>query len=357
VKAPSNNNTTHTISAALQQWYMVNKRSLPWRGINNAYHIWLSEIILQQTRVAQGLPYYINFITTYPTVQDLAAAPDDDVLKLWQGLGYYSRARNLHAAAKMVVNNFNGIFPTNYNNLISLKGVGEYTASAIASFTSNEAKAVVDGNVYRVLSRVFDVATPIDSAEGVKLFKNLAYELLPADFAGEHNQAIMELGATCCTPQLPKCGECPLTLHCNAYSNNTVMQRPIKTKKTKVRTRYFYYLIITDNVGNVLLQKRPEGDIWQGLYEFVLLESDVLFDADNYDLTNSIAQQIKTTDFTLESAVATAKHLLSHQRIYGIFCTVKVHTLPKLKNTLVVNLNDVNNYPLPRLIDKHFNDN
>lgn len=343
--------TNHPISNLLLQWYATQKRDLPWRNINNAYHIWLSEIILQQTRVAQGTPYYLTFINTYPTVQQLANAPEQDVLKLWQGLGYYSRARNLHAAAKMVMNDFNGVFPTDYTNLKKLKGVGEYTASAIASFASNEAKAVVDGNVYRVLSRLYNIVTPIDSMEGVKLFSLLAYELLPPLNAGEHNQAMMELGATCCKPKLPMCDVCPVIQYCQAFKANTVDELPIKSKKTKVTSRYFYYLIIEDTQQHTLIHQRSAGDIWQGLYEFVLIESaNVLTPT---ELKKEIQNELGEHKFNIAYQSISIKHVLSHQHLHTIFCTVQVATLPTIIDTLAIPLITINTYPLPRLIDKY----
>ncbi len=346
--------TTHPISNLLLQWYATHKRDLPWRNINNAYYIWLSEIILQQTRVAQGLPYYVNFITAYPTVQKLANAPEQDVLKLWQGLGYYSRARNLHAAAKMVITDFNGVFPTDYINLKKLKGVGEYTASAIASFASNEAKAVVDGNVYRVLSRLYNVATPIDSTEGVKLFSTLAYELLPQLNAGEHNQAMMELGATCCKPKLPMCEACPVLQYCQAFKANTINELPVKSKKTKVTARYFYYLIIEDAQQHTLIHQRPAGDIWQGLYEFVLIESTSVLTPT--ELKKEVQSKLGNLKFNITQQSTSVKHVLSHQHLYTVFCTLQVATLPVIASTLAIPMAVINNYPLPRLIDKYLNE-
>lgn len=255
------------ISPILQSWYASNCRDLPWRQTNDAYRIWLSEVILQQTRVAQGLDYYNRFVDSFPTVADLAAASEDKVLKLWQGLGYYSRARNLHKAAKIA----GSFFPNRYAELIKLPGIGPYTAAAIASFSSDEPVAVVDGNVYRVLSRLFDISTPIDSTSGQKEFQALASELLDKQHPGRHNQAIMEFGALHCTPTSPGCNDCPLQSTCLAFANHTVASRPVKVGKVKVRERKLHYILFK-NESNIWVHQRKEGDIWQGLWEFFLVE-------------------------------------------------------------------------------------
>ena len=277
------------ISVKIGRWYDENKRNLPWRDTQDAYRIWLSEIILQQTRVAQGLEYYQRFVERFPTVRDLAQASQDEVLKLWQGLGYYSRARNLHAAAQQVCLSEecgvrseeyssltkykakNNLFPTKYADLIKLKGVGPYTAAAIASFSSDEKVAVVDGNVYRVLSRLFDIDTPIDSTQGQKDFLALATQLLPEKYAGHHNQAMMELGALCCTPTSPQCEACPVADHCLALANHTIGQRPVKASKVKVRERHLHYLIYIYK-DMLWVHQRGERDIWTGLWEYYLNE-------------------------------------------------------------------------------------
>lgn len=258
---------------SLIQWYLREKRDLPWRKTTHPYPIWLSEIMLQQTRVAQGLPYFLRFTEAFPTVFDLAAADEEQVLKLWQGLGYYSRARNLHATAKHIAFDLNGNFPDNYKGLLELKGVGEYTAAAIASIAYGEAVPVVDGNVYRVLSRYFDVETDISSAPAKKEFFELAASLLPKDRASEFNQAMMEFGALQCVPKNPDCTNCVLNEGCLALQKNKVGELPVKLKKTKVVNRYFNYLIIKDAIGNSVLQKRTAKGIWHNLYEFPLLET------------------------------------------------------------------------------------
>ncbi|MBL4723936.1 MAG: A/G-specific adenine glycosylase, partial [Lutibacter sp.] len=260
------------LSNQLILWYLSNKRDLPWRSTRNPYHIWLSEIILQQTRVDQGMAYYLKFIKVFPTVNDLAAASEEQVLKLWQGLGYYSRARNLHFSAKYVVEQLSGVFPSTYDEILKLKGVGDYTASAIASFCFNEVAAVVDGNVYRVLSRYFGISTPINSTKGIKEFKLLAQELIDVKDPGTHNQAIMEFGARMCKPQNPDCISCPLNESCVAVSEKSIKNLPVKVKKIKIKQRFFNYLVIQTKDKKTKIGKRENG-IWKNLYEFPLIET------------------------------------------------------------------------------------
>lgn len=249
-----------------------NDRSLPWKSEKDPYKIWLSEIILQQTRALQGLPYYLKFTTTYPTVRDLAAANDEDVFRIWQGLGYYNRCKNMLATAKLVANDHNGIFPDSYDAILNLKGIGPYTAAAIASFAFGLPHAVVDGNVYRVLSRYFAIDTPFDTTEGKKQFAALAQELLAADNSSAYNQAIMDLGATVCTPRSPACMECPLQKNCIAYRQGMVHLLPVKSKKVQVATRFFNYIVL-EKEGKIWLRKRSGKDIWENLYEPLLIET------------------------------------------------------------------------------------
>lgn len=253
-------------------WYNANKRDLPWRNIKDPYKIWLSEIILQQTRVNQGWEYYLRFIAKYPTVKALASAPEHDVLKLWQGLGYYSRARNLHAAARFIVEEFKGKFPRDYKPIRALKGVGDYTAGAIASIAFDLPYPAVDGNVMRVYSRLFGITAPIDSTEGKKKLYEIAKELLPAKHPGTYNQAVMELGALVCLPSNPLCESCPVQYACYAYLHKKTANFPIKEGKTKQRNRYFNYLVITYG-DKLLIRTRKARDIWQGLHDFPLIET------------------------------------------------------------------------------------
>lgn len=315
-------------SKTLISWYLQNKRDLPWRKTANPYHIWLSEIMLQQTRVAQGLPYFLSFTTSFPTIFDLANADEEQVLKLWQGLGYYSRARNLHATAKYIASDLHGIFPDSFSGLLKLKGVGEYTAAAIASFSYNEVVPVVDGNVFRVLSRFFNIETDIASSGAKKEFTALANELIPKDNPAIFNQAIMEFGALQCVPKNPDCGICVLNSGCLALKYNKVGELPVKLKKTKVRNRYFNYIVFSDAIQNLIIRKRVEKGIWHNLYEFPLIETDgeVDFDSisklinDKYGQKNAILS-IKPLN---KSKIL---HKLSHQHLFVDFYKVEVEGL------------------------------
>lgn len=292
-------------------WYQSNQRDLPWRFNKHPYQIWISEIILQQTQVKQGLPYYLRFMEAFPDVLALANASEQEVLKLWQGLGYYSRARNLHAAAKDVVERLNGQMPGSKKGLQQLKGIGPYTAAAIASIAFNEPVAVVDGNVYRLLSRYFAIGRPIDSTEGRKHFETLAHQLLPKDRPGDFNQAMMDMGAMVCTPAQPKCHACPLTADCQAHQTNQQSCFPVKSKKVKKRDRFFNYLLIEKD-QHFLINERQQKDIWKGLYEFPLVETEKEGTAiDLSDLFVSMHQETADIEW-----LASIRHLLTHQTIY-----------------------------------------
>ncbi|MCL4117210.1 UNVERIFIED_CONTAM: hypothetical protein GTU68_002628 [Idotea baltica] len=262
-----------TITKTLTHWYSVNKRDLPWRKTKNPYFIWLSEIILQQTQVNQGLPYYEAFIAKYPTVFQLAEASESEVLKLWQGLGYYSRARNLHSSAKYIVNELKGEFPNDYIGLLKLKGVGDYTASAIASICFNVICAVVDGNVFRFLSRYYGIETPINSSQGQKEFKMLAQQLIDTKDPAEFNQAIMEFGARQCKPKSPDCTVCPFQNKCVAFLENRIIEFPVKLKAAKATKKYFNFLVFISNDHKTILEKRKGKGIWQNLYQFPLMKA------------------------------------------------------------------------------------
>ena len=300
-------------------WYHKNKRDLPWRGTTDPYVIWLSEIILQQTRVEQGLPYFLRFLENFPNVEAFANATEEEVLKLWQGLGYYSRGRNMLYTAKHIMAHFNGRFPTVYQDLIKLKGVGAYTAAAIASFSSNEKKAVVDGNVYRVLARYFGIKEPINTSTGQKMFALLAQELITDQQPSLYNQAVMEFGALHCKPKLPKCGECPLRLSCEAFKNDQVETLPLKLKKLKIKKRWFNYFVgITDS--HILTRQRKPGDIWQHLYDFPLIEMEAEHTETNVAFLERVAEIFGKGAHIrhLESK----KHLLTHQIIYVNFFAI-----------------------------------
>lgn len=328
-------------------WYSVNKRDLPWRHTTNPYFIWLSEIILQQTQVKQGLPYYEAFVKTFPTVFDLANAEEQNVLKLWQGLGYYSRARNLHYAAKYIVNDLNGNFPSTYSEIIKLKGVGDYTASAVASIAFNETTAVVDGNVYRILSRFFGIDTPINSTKGIKEFKALASSLIDNKQPATFNQSIMEFGARQCKPKNPDCTTCPLDSSCFALQHNKITDLPVKLKKTKVRNRYFNYLVCIDSKKNIVIEQRSGKGIWQNLYQFPLIETDLSLTISEFkklDIKTSVLEG-STFDYSLFNEVDKI-HKLSHQHLHTKFWILEVDILPANS----IHISDLQSYPVPALI-------
>ena len=270
----------NNFSSIITKWYKLNKRDLPWRETTNPYIIWLSEIILQQTQVKQGLPYFEKFVNNFPSIKILANAEEEEVLKLWEGLGYYSRARNLHATAKYVSKELNGKFPDNYKEIIKLKGIGDYTASAISSFAFKEQQAVLDGNVYRVLSRIFGIETAINTTSGNKEFKKLATDLICKEKPDLHNQAIMEFGALQCKPKNPDCIMCPVNNACFAYINGKIQLLPVKLKTIKKTKKNFNFLVVLDNDKNVVIEKRVKG-IWRNLYQFPLVETDQEIKIDN----------------------------------------------------------------------------
>ena len=331
----------------LKSWYLQNKRDLPWRETKDPFKIWLSEIILQQTRVEQGLAYFLRFINAYPKVENLANAEEEEVLKLWQGLGYYSRARNLHFSAQYIMEHFNGKFPSTYNEIIQLKGVSDYTASAIASICYNEPTAVVDGNVYRVLARYFGIYTAINSTKGIKEFKSLAQELLLKEDPGTFNQAIMEYGARMCTPQSPDCESCGLKNSCYAYLEGEVKSLPYKEKKIKIKKRYFNYLVIHTKDDCTELEKRTNG-IWTGLYQFPLIETskeinhnELIEHSEFHYRFRKVATHIK------ELPTSEKPHKLSHQHIFSKFWLVEADKYPHA----TISWKEVFDFPVPILID------
>lgn len=337
-------------SKVLIAWYLQNKRDLPWRHTNNPYLIWLSEIMLQQTRVAQGLPYYLQFVDAFPTVFDLASADEQQVLRLWQGLGYYSRARNLHKAAKYVVTEFNGVFPNSYSQLLKLPGVGNYTAAAIASFAYNEPVAVVDGNVYRVLARYFDIETDIASSSASAEFRELAQQLIPNSQPALFNQAIMEFGALQCVPKNPNCSICVFNSSCAALQKNKVGILPIKRKKAKVKNRFFNYLVIEDEFNNTVVTKREDQGIWQNLYEFPLHESMQAVGEPDFDYLKLVNEVLSVVELD-DSAVI---HKLSHQHLHIKFWKMQLRGI--VDNG--VQIAELNELPFPivihNFIEKHW---
>ena len=300
----------------LFDWYQTHKRTLPWRETNDPYKIWLSEIILQQTRVAQGLPYYKQFVKKYPSIQDLARADEDEVLRLWQGLGYYSRARNLHACARVVVNELGGRFPSTYQALLRLKGVGRYTAAAIASIAFQESIPVVDGNVYRVLARVFGIEEDVATTRGIKTFYALAQSLIPQKNAGLYNQAVMEFGAIHCTPFSPQCGSCIFQSHCIAFHTNRQNVLPVKTKKINIKPRFFHYFVV-QNHDKLYMKRRTGHDIWRGLYDFYLVEDSQLSPLDRLD--DALVELIRCYGPSIVKQPTLYQHLLTHRRLFVHF--------------------------------------
>jgi len=343
-------------SRTLNQWYRSNKRDLPWRNTTDPYKVWLSVIILQQTRVDQGMSYYLKFIEHYPTVEGLARASEDQVLKLWQGLGYYSRARNLHSTAKTIAHDYNGIFPNNYKGLLKLKGVGPYTAAAIASFCFGENQAVVDGNVYRVLARIHGEFSPIDTPAGKRRFQQLADEALDPLYPGEHNQAMMEFGATHCTPKSPKCESCPFNKVCIAYRTDQVSLLPQKSKKQKVKDVFFNYLVFAES-DHLWLRKRNENGIWKNLHDFPLIESDSRKESDwlaresteKYGSVKRVQEPIPVEkEYT---------HVLSHRKIHARFYLVNAGPENNAEENLIrVHKSKIGDFAIPRLIENFFED-
>jgi len=339
----------------LIKWYLINKRELPWRATKDPYKIWLSEIILQQTQVNQGLSYYLKFTKEYPTIKNLAKAPLDEVLKHWQGLGYYSRARNLHKAAQFVVKEHKGLFPNTFDSIKNLKGVGDYTAAAIASLAYDLPHAVVDGNVYRVLSRVFGVKLAIDSSEGKKYFQKLADELILRNDAANFNQAIMEFGALYCRPANPDCANCIFNDKCVAFQKQKVNELPFKAKKTKVRNRYFNYMVFHYK-NSIYISKRIKKDIWEGLYEFYLIETDKKQKPQEILKGKEFLKITSAKNIILKSVSNEYKHVLSHQNLHSLFYSIELKQPLKTKLLKKVNIASIHKYALPRLIEKYLKD-
>lgn len=361
----------------LLEWFEQNVRPMPWKGEKNPYLVWLSEIILQQTRVEQGLPYFERFRTKYPSVTDLANANENEVMKLWEGLGYYSRVRNLHATAKHIAYSLNGSFPNSYEGLLSLKGVGAYTAAAIAAFAFDLPHAVVDGNVFRVLSRVFGINTPIDSTEGKRTFTTLANNLLTADRPADFNQAMMDFGATCCKPALPLCTDCPMQTHCVAYQHNKIQDLPIKSKKLVRKTRFFNYFFIQTFEAKTFIHQRHDQDIWRDLYEFPMLETDFLpHNLDDFlahlAATEGDSEEAETRLITLEikklllskkynvlAKTEPIRQQLTHQQLIGTFWTLQLQEDFSFTNNefLCVDEKKLNNFALPKIMTSFLENN
>ena len=342
----------NSVADILLDWYAREGRDLPWRRTRDPYRIWLSEVILQQTRVAQGMEYYLRFTERFPDVASLAAAPEDEVLKLWQGLGYYSRARNLHAAARQVVERFGGRFPVALDEVRSLRGVGDYTAAAICSAAYDAPCAVVDGNVYRVLARLFDLDAPIDSTAGKRAFAELAQSQLDTAHPGRYNQAIMDFGALQCTPSSPRCETCPLSGQCLALAAGTIAARPVKQGKTKVRDRWFNYLHLSSG-DHTLLRRREGRDIWQGLYEFPLIETDGPVELPELVRLPQFAELLGDAPWHLVRSIPLPKHQLSHQTLHAVVHRIETPSLTPAAAAMAVPTAALGDYAVPRLIDRY----
>jgi A/G-specific adenine glycosylase len=345
------------ITQKLITWYQKNYRRLPWRNTRDPYKIWLSEVILQQTRINQGMDYYLKFVENYPTVNHLANADEDEVLKLWQGLGYYSRARNLHKAAKIIQKDFGGEFPRIFNQIKNLPGIGGYTASAISSIAFGEPFPAIDGNVLRVVSRLFAIEEPIDSNSGKKNVEKVLQLLIDKQNPGIFNQAVMEFGATWCKPQNPDCPNCIFTSECLAFTGKIVDNLPVKAKKPAQKVRYFYYLnihLVDENNRLVYLRKRSESDIWKGLYDFPLIETSGEVTMDCLINDPRWLEIFFNTKPVMKKVSGIFTHILTHQKIIARFVETEIKT-PLNNNAFVaVKPEMINNYPVPRLFEKYF---
>ena len=342
----------NSVADILLDWYAREGRDLPWRRTRDPYRIWLSEVILQQTRVAQGTEYYLRFTERFPDVASLAAAPEDEVLKLWQGLGYYSRARNLHAAARQVVERLGGRFPVALEEVRSLRGVGDYTTAAICSAAYDAPCAVVDGNVYRVLARLFDLDAPIDSTAGKRAFAELAQSRLDSAHPGRYNQAIMDFGALRCTPSAPRCEACPLAGQCLALAAGTVAARPVKQGKTRVRDRWFNYLHVSSG-DRTLLRRREGRDIWQGLYEFPLIETEGPAELPELVRLPQFRELLGDVPWHLVRSIPLSKHQLSHQTLHAVVHRIETPSLTPAAAAMAVPTAALGDYAVPRLIDRY----
>jgi A/G-specific adenine glycosylase len=332
----------------LLRWYHDNKRDLPWRKTNDAYVIWLSEVILQQTRVEQGMPYFYRFLERYPNVSSFAAAAEDDILKLWQGLGYYSRGRNMLKTARLIQEQYNGVFPSAYADLLKLKGIGSYTAAAISSFAANEVRAVVDGNVYRVLARYFGIDEPINSNKAKKLFQDVADDLINKKIPGLHNQAMMEFGAMLCKPKNPACGVCPVRTGCYAFKHNATNHLPVKLKKLKIRERFLNYFLIVDG-DKILMNKRGENDIWANMYDLPMIETTSLLPVDEL-IAQPKAREYFGKHIQVTEDMGVNKHILTHQKLYVRLIKLNNRPVKLEQQWFYIEVESLKNLPLPKII-------
>lgn len=331
-------------------WYQQNKRDLPWRTKNDPYLVWVSEIILQQTRINQGTAYYLRFIDRFPDIKSLSVASEEEVLKIWQGLGYYSRARNMHHAARQIIMEFNGQFPESYDNIRKLKGIGDYTAAAIASISFGSANAVIDGNAYRVLSRIFGISSPTDTAKGKNEFSALAHSLLDAKNPGLFNEALMEFGALQCIPRNPICFQCPFENRCLAFKNHLVEQLPVKSKQPELKNRYFNYLFIPCE-GKFFLEKRLAKDIWQNLYQLPLIETVQTINEAELVSLPEFQKLFEGIELTINPVTPEIIHLLTHQRLHISFFNISISSQIIKSPWIVINYSEVSRFPVPKPID------
>lgn len=334
----------------LTLWYQENKRDLPWRRQNNPYMVWVSEIILQQTRIKQGMSYFNRFVQRFPDAQSLAEAPENEVLKLWQGLGYYSRARNMHIAAKQIIHEFDGVFPKSYPDIKRLKGVGQYTAAAIASIAFGLPYAAIDGNVYRVLSRIYGISDPIDSTKGQNTFSDLANQLLDPVNPALFNEALMDFGSLQCTPRNPNCLNCPFNNQCFAYGHDEITKLPVKSKKVKVTDRFFNYLYIRHS-NYFYLEKREENDIWRNLYQLPLIESAKALTTEELFIDVRFNALFTGMEIAFDSVSPEIIHILSHQKLHVRFFEIVISKPQPGSNWISVHGDEISDYPVPKLID------
>jgi A/G-specific adenine glycosylase len=340
------------IGRKLIAWYEINKRHLPWRDTGDPYSIWVSEVILQQTRVAQGLDYYLRFIDAYPDVFSLARAPIDDLLKIWQGLGYYSRARNMHIAAKHIVAVYDGRFPASYNGLITIKGIGDYTASAIASIAFGQAVPAIDGNVNRVVARLYGVQQPVDKPSGQKEIRRCAEKMMVRDTPGTYNQAVMEFGALQCVPQNPDCSSCILSRGCVAFLSELVNVLPIKEKTTKITTRYFHYFHLRFG-DRTFVRRRTDGDIWAGLYEFPMIETGEETDLEKLRETPAWKSFFDGQSPVVEAVSGEITHRLTHRILKIRFYEMVVNFPMSVADLIEIPATDLRHYAVPKVIDNY----
>ncbi|MBK7028047.1 MAG: A/G-specific adenine glycosylase [Bacteroidales bacterium] len=345
------------ITDILINWYSNNKRDLPWRNTRDPYAIWLSEVILQQTRVSQGLSYYYRFLETFPNVEALALASEEAVLKVWQGLGYYSRARNLHHTARVVANERNGVFPIDYKGLLELKGVGEYTAAAIASIAYNEAVPVVDGNVARVISRLFGIHEPINSTMGMKILKKISNELIPSHQPDTYNQAMMEFGALFCKPSNPDCPECPLKQYCLAFQKGEVGLLPVKNAKRSARDHYIYYLVMecmAEGKEQILIRRRTAQGIWKNLYDFPSVESAGPMEIASVLEKGEQERLLTINDYCVHSVSGIFAHQLTHRNIKAVFIHITLSgPIVQIGTNQWIEKDRIGELPVPRLIENY----